>query len=198
MKTNTKSNSKVAKIVGIGLFTAIVVVLQLVGSAIHFGVFSISLVLAPIIIGTALYGIGAGAWLGLIFGVTVLLSGDAGAFLAINPVGTVLTVLVKGTCAGLGAGVVFKLFEGKNKLGATIVAGIVSPICNTGIFLIGCYLFFIDTIAEWGKGAGFENVTTYILTAFVGTNFLVELAINLVLASAIVKIIEIGKKQLKK
>lgn len=75
MKTNTK------KIVGTGLFTAIVVVLQLVASAIKFGPFSITLVLAPIIIGAAMYGIGAGAWLGFAFGVTVLISGDAAAFL---------------------------------------------------------------------------------------------------------------------
>ena len=91
MKTNTK------KIVGTGLFTAIVVVLQLVASAIKFGPFSITLVLAPIIIGAAMYGIGAGAWLGLAFGVTVLISGDAAAFLTINPAGTVITVDRKST-----------------------------------------------------------------------------------------------------
>ena len=49
MKVNAK------KIAGIGLMTAIVVVLQLIGSAIRFGTFSISLVLIPIVIGTALY-----------------------------------------------------------------------------------------------------------------------------------------------
>ena len=89
MKQNTK------KIAGIGLLTAIVVVLQLLGSFIRFGPFSISLVLIPIAVGAALYGILAGGWLGLAFGVAVLLSGDAGVFLAINPIGTVVTVLIK-------------------------------------------------------------------------------------------------------
>lgn len=70
-------NNNTQKIVGLGLFTAIVIVLQLMGSFIRFGTFSISLVLVPVVIGAALYGAGAGAWLGFVFGVVVLLSGDA-------------------------------------------------------------------------------------------------------------------------
>ena len=77
-------NNNTQKIVGLGLFTAIVIVLQLMGSFIRFGTFSISLVLVPVVIGAALYGAGAGAWLGFVFGVVVLLSGDAAAFLGVN------------------------------------------------------------------------------------------------------------------
>ena len=97
-------NNNTQKIVGLGLFTAIVIVLQLMGSFIRFGTFSISLVLVPVVIGAALYGAGAGAWLGFVFGVVVLLSGDAAAFLGVNALGTILTVLVKGTLAGLLSG----------------------------------------------------------------------------------------------
>ena len=97
---------------GMAIMTAIVIVLQLLGSFIRFGPFSISLVLIPIVVGAALYGEIAGAWLGFIFGLVVLLSGDAGAFLAVNPLGTVLTVLVKGACAGFVAGLIF-LAEGQ-------------------------------------------------------------------------------------
>ena len=102
-------NSKTKKIVGIGLFTAIVLVLQFLGGGIKFGIFSISLVLVPIVVGAAVYGWQAGAWLGFTFGVAVLLSGDAAAFLAVDVVGTVLTVLVKGTAAGLCSGLVYRL-----------------------------------------------------------------------------------------
>ena len=188
MKTNTK------KIVGIGLFTAIVVVLQLVASTIKLGVFSITLVLAPMIVGAALYGIGAGAWLGLVFGVTVLISGDAGTFLAINPIGTVVTVLTKGTLAGLAAASVYKLIEKKNSLVAVITAGVACPVVNTGIFLIGCCLFFMPTIREWATAAGVPNAGTFMVTSFVGLNFVIELAVNLVLSTTIVKIINIGIK----
>ncbi|MGN0458327.1 MAG: ECF transporter S component [Eubacterium sp.] len=186
-------NTKTAKIAGIGLFTAIVVVLQLLSSVIKFGPFSITLALAPIIIGAALYGVGAGAWLGVAMGVTVLASGDAAAFLTVNAIGTVITVLLKGGVAGMLAGIVFKALEGKNRLLAAICAGITAPLINTGIFLIGCELFFIDTIKTW---AGDTNVWTFIITGMVGINFIIELVTNMVLSSAIVKIVDIGKKML--
>lgn len=188
MKTKTQ------KVVGMGLFTAIIVALQMLASAIKFGPFSITLVLAPIVIGAALYGIGAGAWLGLTFGVTVLISGDAAAFLTINPIGTVLTVIAKGMVAGIVAAVIYKAIEKKNKTVAVVVAGIACPIVNTGIFLIGCYLFFREWLIAVFGTTGFATV----ITGLVSVNFAVELGINMLLASVIVRIIDLGKKQLAK
>ena len=190
-------NQNTKKIVGVGVFTAIVVVLQLLGSFIKFGTFSVSLVLIPIIVGAALYGVGAGCWLGLVFGIVVLASGDAGPFLAVNPVGTVLTVLLKGTLAGLAAGAVYKLLEKKNSLVATICAGMTAPVVNTGIFLIGCLIFFMPTINEWAKAAGMENAGKFMIVGLVGLNFIFEFVINLVLSSVILKLISLGKKETK-
>lgn len=187
-------NTKTQKIVGIGLFTAIIVALQLLAASIKFGPFSITLVLAPIVIGAALYGIGAGAWLGVAFGVSVLISGDAAAFMTISPAGTVVTVLLKGMLAGLVAGLIYKALESKNKTVAVILAGIACPIVNTGIFLAGCYLFFQEWLVSVFGTTGFSTV----VTGLVSVNFAVELGINMVLASVIVRVIDIGKKQLKK
>lgn len=187
-------NTKTQKIVGIGLFTAIIVALQLLAESIKFGPFSITLVLAPIVIGAALYGIGAGAWLGVAFGVSVLISGDAAAFMTINPAGTVVTVLLKGMFAGLVAGLIYKALESKNKTVAVVLAGIACPIVNTGIFLAGCYLFFQEWLVSVFGTTGFAAV----VTGLVSVNFAVELGINMVLASVIVRVIDIGKKQLKK
>lgn len=189
MKTNTM------KIAGLGLFTAIVVVLQLTGAAIKFGAFSITLTLAPIIIGSALFGIGAGAWLGLAFGVSVLISGDAAAFLAVNPAATIAVVLLKGVLAGVAAAAVYKAIEQKNKPAAVITAGIAAPVANTGIFIIGCLLFFMPVINGWARAAGMESAGTFIITGVVGLNFVIELAVNLVLSSVIVKIISLLQKQ---
>ena len=189
-KFNTKA------IVGLGLLTAIVIVLQAMAISIRFGVFAITLTLVPIIVGAALYGWKAGAWLGFVFGVVVLFT-DAGAFLAVNVPGTIVTCILKGTLAGLCAGAVYRLISKKNKIAAVITAGVVSPVVNTGVFMLGCVLFFMGTIQEWAAGAGFESVGTYMITAFVGLNFVVELAINLVLSSAIVAIIEYGVKSVK-
>lgn len=187
-----KKNTKTSKVVGLGLFTAIVVVLQFLGSFIKFGPFSITLVLAPIVIGAALYGIGAGAYLGLVFGATVLISGDAAAFLTINPIGTVIIVLLKGMLAGLAAGLVYSLISKASSLAGVIVAGVVCPIVNTGIFLAGCYIFFQEWLVAVFGTTGFVTV----VAGLVGVNFLVELGINMVLSTAIVKIIDLGKKQL--
>ncbi len=190
-------NKNTKKIVGVALFTAIVVVLQLLGSFIRFGPFSISLVLIPIVVGTALYGIGAGAWLGLVFGVTVLASGDAGAFLAVNVPGTIITVLAKGAAAGLLSGAIYKLVEKKNKTAATICAAIAAPIANTGVFLLGCLIFFMPTINGWAAAVGMESAGTYMITTLVGFNFVFELLVNVILSPIIVRLIGLGKKEIK-
>ncbi len=187
-------NNKTKNLVGIGLFTAIVVVLQFLGGGIKFGMFSISLVLVPIVVGSAVYGWTAGAWLGFVFGCAVLLSGDALAFMAIDPLATVAVVLVKGAACGLFAGLVYKLFERCNKVLAVFVAAITCPVVNTGIFLLGCQLFFLETVAEWGSALGFENTASYMFLGLAGGNFLIEVAVNLVLAPVIVRLIKIGKK----
>ncbi len=192
MKKNTRL------ITGLGVFTAIVLVLQLTGAAIKFGVFSITLTLAPIIVGAALYGIGAGAWLGLVFGVAVLISGDAAPFLAVSPAGTVVTVLLKGALAGVAAAAVYKAIEKKNTLAAVIASGVTAPVVNTGVFVIGCLVFFMPTINEWAAAAGVESAGKFIITGMVGINFLVELAVNLVLSTVIVRIIEVLRKQMKR
>ena len=190
-------NKKTQKIVGVALFTAIVVVLQLLGSFIRFGPFSISLVLIPIVVGTALYGVGAGAWLGLVFGVTVLASGDASAFLAINVPGTILTVLLKGIACGAFSGLVYRLIEKKNKYAATICAAITAPIVNTGVFLLGCAIFFMPTIEGWAAAAGVESAGTYMITGLAGLNFIAEFVVNIVLSPIIVRLIHLGKKEIK-
>jgi len=183
-KFNTKA------LVGLGLLTAIVIVLQAMAISIRFGVFAITLTLVPIIVGAALYGWKAGAWLGFVFGVVVLMT-DAGAFLAVNVPGTIVTCILKGALAGLCAGVVYRLISKKNRIAAVVTAGVVSPVVNTGIFLLGCVLFFMDTIKEWAAGAGYENVGAYLILGFVGLNFLVEMAVNVVLSSAIVRILNV-------
>lgn len=188
MRSNTK------KLVGVGLLTAIVIVLQALAVVIRpTGLFNISLVLVPIVVGAALYGYKAGAWLGFVFSVVVLFT-DSAAFMAVNVPGTIITVLVKGTAAGLVAGLVYLLFEKKNRFLAVIAAAIMCPVTNTGLFLVGCLLFFMDTINGWAAAAGFASAGAYMIGALVGVNFLIEMGVNLVLSSAIVTIIRYGKK----
>ena len=187
-------NNKVRKIVGLGLFTAIVVVLQLLGGGIKFGMFSISLVLIPIVVGASLYGWPSGAWLGFVFGLAVLITGDAAAFMAVDPIATVAVVLVKGAACGLIAGLVYSLLKKCNSWLAVIAAAVVCPLVNTGIFLLGCKLFFIETINEWALAFGYENAGAYMIFGLTGINFLIELGVNIILAPVITRLTHYGKK----
>jgi thiamine transporter ThiT len=191
---NMEKRISTRTLTGVAIFTAIVVILQFLGAFVRFGPFSISLVLIPIVVGAALYGVWAGSWLGFVFGVVVLLSGDAGAFLAVNVLGTILTVLLKGTLCGLCAGLVYKALS-KWQLPAVVAAAVTAPVVNTGVFLLGCLLFFMPTITAWGQAAGFENVGRYMILGLAGGNFLFELLFNIVLSPVVVRLIKIGKKE---
>ena len=191
----TKVNQKLMStktLVSAAILTALVVVLQFMGQFIRLGPFMISLVLIPIVIGAAIGGTKIGAWLGFVFGVVVLISGDAAAFLAVDAFGTVVTVLLKGTLCGVAAGLVYQLVEKKNRYLAVILAAIVCPVVNTGVFLLGCVVFFMDTVTLWANGG---NVVAYMFLGLVGGNFLVELGFNLVLSPAIVRIVDIAEKK---
>ena len=176
------------------LLTALVVVLQLVGNFIHFSVFSVSLVLLPIVIGAATCGPFIGAWLGLVFGAVVLLSGDAALFLQFNAPATIVLVFLKGMASGLLAGLVYRLLEKFHGYVAVVTAAAVCPLVNTGIFLGGCYLFFYDLVAEWAGGS--SSVVTYMFVGLAGGNFLFEFILNLVLCPVIVRILTLRRKTL--
>ena len=189
---SAKSNRfNVNTIIGLGLLTAIVVVMQFISMGLRFGTFSITLTLIPIVVGAALYGWVSGAWLGFVFGVSVLLTGDANTFLAVNIPGTITTVLVKGVLAGLCAGLVYELISKKNQIAAVLVSAVIAPVVNTGIFIFGSYVFFFDYLSGLAEGT---NLFVFILLALVGINFFIELGTNLVLNPAILQIIRIGKK----
>lgn len=194
MQTTKKLGMSTKTMVLAAILTALVVVLQFVGQTIRFGPFMISLVLVPIVIGAAICGPMIGGWLGFVFGVFVLICGDAAPFLVVNAFGTVVTVLLKGALCGLAAGYVYKLLEGKNKTIAVIAASIVCPVVNTGIFFLGCLVFFLKSIAQSADG----NVILYILEFYIGGNFLVELGMNLVLGPAIVRLVNIAESKFTK
>ena len=195
---NKKKPMETRTLTGLAIFTAIVVVLQLVAALVgHVGIFSITLVLVPMVVGAALYGPGAGAWLGFVFGVVVLLSGDAAPFLAVNIPGTIITVLAKGTLAGWLSGLVYRLFQKKRTMLAVTAAALTTPVVNTGVFLLGCLAFFLPTIREWAAAAGFANAGSYMVLGLVGVNFLLEIALNIVLSPVILRLIRIGQRRNK-
>lgn len=193
---NANSQGKTRRLAGLALFTALIVILQLLGNFIRFGPVSVSLVALPIAVGAAVYGGAAGLWLGFVFGMVVLLSGDAAAFFAFSVPGTLLTVLVKGAACGGMAGLVYAWLSRKNRTLAAVAAGIVCPVVNTGVFLLGCRIFFMPMLASMAQSLGFgDNVGRFMIFGLAGVNFLAELGINIVLSPVILRLIRIGRKE---
>lgn len=191
---NTKSKTETL-VLG-AVLTAMVVILEFVSASLgKAGMFRFTFSLIPIAIGAATCSIGVSSWLGLVFGISVLVSGDAASFLAINPIGTVITVILKGVASGLLAGLVYKALKKHEKI-SVFVSAIICPIANTGVFLIGCLLFFMDTISGWALSLGFgDNVGQYMVFGLVGINFLIEIGANIILSPVIVRLLNIRNKQ---
>lgn len=177
------------------MMTALVVIFQYLATyTTFFGPFSTAIGLIPIVIGAAMCGTAIGAWLGFVFGFVVLITGGANLFLAYNIPGTLITVLAKGIACGFAAGIVNKLLTKFNSDVAAIASAIVCPIVNTGIFLLGCLIFFMphaQAIAQVTQLAhsGFE-----VFLALAMANFLFELGMNIVVSPIIVKILRYTKK----
>lgn len=188
MKTMSTKN-----LVLTALLTALVVILQLLSLAARaIGIpFAISLALIPIVVGAAVSGPRAGAWLGFVCSVVVLLT-DSAAFMTVNAIGTILTVIVKGVASGYLAGLTYRLLCRCNKVLAATTAAIVCPVVNTGIFLIGCKIFFMDTISGWASAAGMgADIAGYMIFVLVGINFVIELAANIILSPVLVHLLKI-------
>ncbi len=189
-----RTNQKTETLVLTALLTALVAVLSYFGGFIKIGgLASISLTLVPVVLGGALLGPGAGAWLGFVSGAVFFLTADAAFWLGLSPLGTVITVLIKGTAAGLCGGLVYRLLESKNRYLAMLVAATVCPIVNTGIFLLGCLTFFMEAVREMAGGADM-SIFAYLMVFFVGFNFIFELAANLLLSPALLRVTELRRK----
>ena len=193
----TKNNKRMStKTMVLGaVMTALVIVLQLLGTfTAFFGPFSTAVALIPIVIGAAMCGVGVGAWLGFVFGLVVLISGGANLFLALDVLGTLVTVLVKGTACGLVAALVYRALEKFNRYIAVLAAAIVCPVVNTGIFMLGCIVFFMDDVPQLAAALGSSATGVALFWALAMANFLFELGMNIVLSPVIVRLLNIRKK----
>ena len=192
----TKNKMSTKTLVLGAVMTAMVILFQLLATyTSFFGPFSTAMALIPIVIGAALCGPWVGTWLGLIFGIVVLVTGGANLFFMFDVPGTFVTVLAKGMACGLVAGFVYKAFEKKGRFLAVTLAAIACPITNTAVFLLGCYTFFMDSATQIAEACKLEAAGMGVFGALAMANFLLELATNIVLSPAIVRLLNIRSKQ---
>lgn len=194
-------NNKLAKMVELAVLTAIVIFLQCFLGSIVVGSTSFSVVLVPIVIGAILLGPWAGAFLGLVFGVVVLVLGISGTdpFTHIlfmeHPVGTAVICLGKGIAAGLGAGLIYRLVSKKSSMGAAFAAAAAAPILNTGLFILGGLTLVSDTLFNHFAGTDPGALIVFLVITCAGVNFLVEFAVNMILSPAIHRVITALRKR---
>ena len=193
--------TKTGRLVGTGILTALIIVLQTFASGIKIANFTPPLSLIPIITGAILFGEFTGAILGFVFGIVVVMAVISGAepfstlMLNFNPVMTVVICLLKGTAAGYLSGLAYKLLSGRSKMLSLIISSIITPIVNTGIFTIGMLTVFYKLINDSAASAGADNTIVFFFSAFIGINFLTEVVFVAVLVPAISNIIYVIKQK---
>lgn len=197
------NRESIKKMTLLAVLTAIVFVFQLLGSFIHIGPTSVSLVLIPIVIGAIMTGPKGGAFLGFVFGAITFFAGVLGAdgftnvLFSAQPVETAVICFGKGILAGLCAGLVYRAFERKNAFAAAVLAAAAAPVVNTGLFILGG-LFLVGKTLDANLanfGASGQTVVYFLVIGCAGLNFIAEFLVNLVVSPAIHTIVRaVGKK----
>ena len=152
---------------------------------------TINLVLPVIVVGAILCGPYVGAVITIIPAIAAF--GEAAVFMEYSPVGTVITLILKGVLTGLVSGWLYRLLYKKHPTGAVFASAISAPVVNSGVFLLGCYIFLWDKLvsmaAENSVGIGL------LLFGLVGLNFALELVINIILAPMVKRVVQIALKK---
>ena len=188
-----KRKLQINKITGISLLGALVIVLQLFSNYVQFTV-SITLSLIPIVVGAVIYGPIAGFILGAVSGFLVFVAPSTMAlFWDYGVLTTLLVCVLKMAIAGFVSGVLYKIFYKKNNSVAAIIASVCVPIINTGLFAVAAYLFYYDLLNSF---AGGQNVMAFLFLSFIGINFIIELFVNSILSTVVIRLtnIESDKK----
>ena len=173
---------------GVGILTAVEIVLYIVGSLIQNGTgVSINLALIPIAIGAILFGPICGVVLGVVNGVAVLLTpGTQLVFMNVDMFGewcifgTIVVCLLKCSVAGLVSAYVYKLI--KKGLPAVIAASFAVPVINTGLFVVGACIFF-------------QPMLSGLLASVFSFNFIIEVVTVAALSPAIIRVVEVVNKR---
>ena len=190
MNRSKRDNEMIRRLALVGLLTALAAVLSYIKIPVV-STATVTLVLPVVVVGSILCGPIVGAWLTVIPALTSF--PEAALFMTYSPFGTALTLILKGLLAGFAAGMIYKLLEKKLPKAAVICAAAVAPVVNTGVFLLGCYIFIwpelVALAMEKGVGIGL------LIFGLAGMNFIIEMILNIVLCPAIIRVIELAKKK---
>ena len=201
MNTIRARKQQTRQMVQLSLLSAIIIVFQ--AMALGTGAWlqtSINLTLVPIALGAMILGPSAGAFLGAVCGVVILLCGIfnldkfTGILFQNNPLITAAICLVKTTVAGWIAGWVYRILKNKMPLISVFIVSALIPIINTGLFILGAFLITETIQTEFGTG-NYANVLLYIVLGLAIPGFLLEFPLNIVMSPALKHIQKIVSKK---
>ncbi len=176
----------------LAVLSALVIMFQVLSGFMKIGATSFCLVLIPIVLGGIILGVKAGAFLGALFGIIVIIDALCGLdpftlyLLNDQPIFTVILCLTKGVAAGVLSALAYKTalrFWGDTA--ATFVAAATAPVVNTGLFIVGALIMSGAVAGAFGSlNIDVSGASPFyiVIVMCVGVNFFVELALNLVLA----------------
>ena len=192
-------NDKTLNIALTAVFACIVFVLSYLGSFVHIGAISFALTLIPIVLGGIYIGPWAGAFLGAVFGLTVLCTDvTALALLSINWFYAFLGCVVRGVIAGWLPAFVFKIAAKKSETVGAVVASVLAPIINTGIFSLCVFTIFEPYFTDLGQTLGYLDLGHFVLVGLIGLNFVFEFLTTVVITPVLAKPLLALKKRMER
>ncbi len=201
---NTNKNQHTLKMVQLGLFTAIILLMAFTPLGyIKTPGLEITLLVVPVTVGAILFGPAGGAILGGIFGLTSFIqcfgmSAFGAVLLNINPVGTFIVTVVSRILMGWLTGLAFAALRKWNATRGIsyAAASLAGPLLNTLLFMTTMMLFFYNTeyIQGIAKTLGTGNVFAFVI-AFVGINGLIEAVVCFILGTAVSKAVDVFSKR---
>lgn len=201
MNTIRTRKQQTRRLVQLSLLSAIIIVLQALalGTSVWLQT-SINLTLIPIALGAMILGPSAGAFLGAVCGVVVLLCGVfnldkfTGILFQNNPLITAAICLVKTTVAGWVAGVLYRLLKDKLPKVSVLLVSALIPIINTGLFILGAFIISETIQTQFGTGK-YANVLLFIVLGLAVPGFAMEFPLNIVMSPALKHIQQIVQKK---
>lgn len=215
MSISNSRKKKNLELTQLALLSAILVVFQVLSATlVRVGVVAPTLALVPIVLAGATLGLKGGITLGTVFGAVTFICGvtglDAYTFYLFEnkPLETTLLCFAKAIIAAVLGTLVFKgcskLFEShlslhSNVFVSALFAGIVIPVINTFIYLLGMSVFMRDLVTDANDKPIYSSndALTTVIFGFAGMviiNFILELTITAICSPAVVTAFSDSKK----
>lgn len=195
--------SKTMRLTLLAMFTALMILLSFFGS-INVGVFKITFMTLPIIVGATILKPLDSAILGAVFGLSSFIQAVLGmsalatALFQIDPFMTFILCFVPRVLDGYLSGLIFQGIKkiDKTNLVSYITVGAAVPLLNTILFMGTLFLFFYNSapIQAIAQKSNVDNIFA-LFVAMVGINAVVELLVGIILGTAVSKALNVAIKR---